>query len=82
MTLECFPALRGIGISETAAEFAELKAREEVNATKRTSSRRRTTRTQSLARGGRAASFYRHHYFDKILTTLRWEDEVPIFLFI
>ena len=73
--LECFPALRAIGISETAAEFAELRAREEANATKRTSSRRRTTRssTNSQARGGRA-SFYRHHYFDKISIALRRDE--------
>ena len=66
MILECLPILRRIGMLETANEYAFLKAREESDATKRTSSRRRTTRTQCRAR--------RHHYFDKISATLRRDE--------
>jgi hypothetical protein len=71
LVLECMPFLRRIGILEKAAEFADLKAKENDNdndattSTRRTSTRR-TTRRQVKAR--------RHHYFDKLSLTLRRDE--------
>eukprot|EP00536_Pseudo-nitzschia_multiseries_P012204 jgi/Psemu1/326727/estExt_fgenesh1_pg.C_4520001 len=76
--LECLPALRHMACSEAASEFAELRATEAANATKRTSSRTRTrTRTRTrrtTTRMQMQARASRHHYFDKISVALRRDE--------
>mmetsp|Transcript_43907 Transcript_43907/g.48884 ORF Transcript_43907/g.48884 Transcript_43907/m.48884 type:complete len:98 (+) Transcript_43907:903-1196(+) len=76
--MELMPFLRRISILENAAEFAELKAKEENNDENDTNStgrpRRSSRQTVARPRGWQAKAARRHHYFDKPSLTLRRDE--------
>jgi len=83
LILELMPFLRRIGILENAAEFAELKAKEEnknndneneTNSSSSTRPRRSTRQMAARPLRWQAKAARRHHYFDKLSLTLRRDE--------